>query len=46
MPLPDIAPLTARLTPADAGEVLTLQLAAWVREAHANATLEIPPLLT
>ena len=44
MPLPDIAPLTRRLTPADAGEVLTLQLAAWVREAHENATLAIPPL--
>ena len=44
MPLLDIAPLVARLSPADAGEVLTLQLAAWVKEAHANATLEIPPL--
>ena len=44
MPLPDIAPLVVRLGPPDAGEVLTLQLAAWVREAHENATLEIPPL--
>lgn len=44
MPLPDIAPLVVRLAPADAGEVLTLQLAAWVREAHENATLAIPPL--
>ncbi len=31
-------------TPADAGEILTLQLACWVAEAHANATLDIPPL--
>jgi tRNA (guanine37-N1)-methyltransferase len=31
-------------TPADAGEILTLQLACWVTEARANATLEIPPL--
>ena len=28
----------------DAGEVLTLQLAAWVREGRENGTLEIPPL--
>jgi ribosomal protein S18 acetylase RimI-like enzyme len=35
---------TALLGPADAGELLTLQLAAWVREARENATLEIPPL--
>jgi GNAT superfamily N-acetyltransferase len=33
-----------RLGDADAGELLTLQLAAWVREARANATLDIPPL--
>ena len=44
MPLADIAALTARLSPADAGEVLTLQLAAWVREALENVTLAIPPL--
>jgi tRNA (guanine37-N1)-methyltransferase len=31
-------------TPADAGEILTLQLACWVTEAQANATLDIPPL--
>jgi tRNA (guanine37-N1)-methyltransferase len=31
-------------TPADAGEILTLQLACWVTEARANATLDIPPL--
>jgi tRNA (guanine37-N1)-methyltransferase len=31
-------------TPADAGELLTLQLACWVAEAHANATLDVPPL--
>jgi tRNA (guanine37-N1)-methyltransferase len=31
-------------TPADAAEVLTLQLACWVAEALANATLDIPPL--
>ena len=29
---------------ADAGEILTLQLACWVQEAHANDTLAIPPL--
>lgn len=33
-----------RLTEADAGELLTLQLAAWVIEAHANETLAIPAL--
>ncbi len=31
-------------TPADAGELLVLQLACWVEEAHANASLDIPPL--
>jgi tRNA (guanine37-N1)-methyltransferase len=31
-------------TPSDAGELLTLQLACWVREAQANETLDIPPL--
>jgi tRNA (guanine37-N1)-methyltransferase len=31
-------------TPADAGEVLTLQLACWVSEARANRTLDIPAL--
>ena len=31
-------------TPSDAGEILTLQLACWVREAQANDTLDIPPL--
>jgi tRNA (guanine37-N1)-methyltransferase len=31
-------------TPADAGELLTLQLACWVQEAHANQTLDLPPL--
>lgn len=44
MPLPDISSSVVRLSPADAGEVLTLQLAAWVQEAHANDTLAIPPL--
>lgn len=39
-----VAAGTARLGPADAGEVLTLQLAAWVREAHDNHTLAIPAL--
>lgn len=34
----------ALLTAADAGELLTLQLAAWVREGRENATLDIPPL--
>jgi GNAT superfamily N-acetyltransferase len=33
-----------RLTHGDAGELLTLQLAAWVREALTNETLAIPPL--
>ena len=33
-----------RLGVTDAGEVLTLQLAAWVREAQENDTLDIPPL--
>jgi tRNA (guanine37-N1)-methyltransferase len=38
-------PLGLRLaTPADAGELLTLQLACWVSEAVANRTLDIPPL--
>lgn len=31
-------------TPADAGEIWTLQLACWVTEAKANPTVEIPPL--
>jgi tRNA (guanine37-N1)-methyltransferase len=31
-------------TPGDAAEILTLQLACWVTEAHANQTLDIPPL--
>jgi len=39
-----VAAGTARLGPTDAGEVLTLQLAAWVREAHDNHTLAIPAL--
>lgn len=39
-----VAEETARLGPTDAGEVLTLQLAAWVREAHDNHTLAIPAL--
>ena len=30
--------------PADAGELLTLQLACWVTEALANETLDLPPL--
>jgi ribosomal protein S18 acetylase RimI-like enzyme len=33
-----------RLAPEDAGELLTLQLAAWVREGRVNGTIEIPPL--
>jgi tRNA (guanine37-N1)-methyltransferase len=32
-------------TPADAGELLTLQLACWVDEAQTNGTLDIPALL-
>ncbi len=36
---------TARLGAADAGELLTLQLAAWVREGRAAGTISIPPLL-
>ena len=39
-----VAAGTALLGPSDAGELLTLQLAAWVREARENATIEIPPL--
>lgn len=35
----------AELSAADAGELLTLQLAAWVREGRENDTLSIPPLL-
>jgi tRNA (guanine37-N1)-methyltransferase len=31
-------------TTADAGEILTLQLACWVSEARTNGTLDIPPL--
>ena len=31
-------------TPADAAEILTLQLACWVVEAQVNETLDIPPL--
>jgi tRNA (guanine37-N1)-methyltransferase len=31
-------------TPADAGELLTLQLACWVPEARANDSLEVPAL--
>lgn len=33
-----------RLGNADAGELLTLQLAAWVTELHANPGVHIPPL--
>ncbi|WP_375488767.1 GNAT family N-acetyltransferase, partial [uncultured Jatrophihabitans sp.] len=33
-----------RLADDDAGELLTLQLAAWVREMHANPGVQIPPL--
>jgi tRNA (guanine37-N1)-methyltransferase len=32
------------LEDADAGELLTLQLAAWVRELHSNPDVRIPPL--
>ncbi|WP_436492377.1 GNAT family N-acetyltransferase [Actinokineospora sp. HUAS TT18] len=35
---------TTRLGPPDAGELLTLQLAAWVREGRTAGTIEIPPL--
>lgn len=34
-----------RLGPADAGEVLTLQRAAYVTEARAHGDLDLPPLL-
>ncbi len=34
-----------RLDVADAGELLTLQLAAWLREGRENGTIDIPPLL-
>ena len=39
---PEVEVRTA--TPADAGELLTLQLACWVREAQVDETLDIPPL--
>lgn len=39
-----VAAGTRRLGPPDAGEVLTLQLAAWVREGRDNRNIEIPPL--
>lgn len=50
---PDLLPATAAATdwvvgaatPADAGELLTLQLACWVPEALLNDDLTIPPLL-
>ncbi|MGN6131524.1 MAG: tRNA (guanosine(37)-N1)-methyltransferase TrmD [Nocardioidaceae bacterium] len=51
---PDLLPATAVLgpegltpvlaTPADAGELWTLQRACWLSEARANGTLDIPPL--
>jgi tRNA (guanine37-N1)-methyltransferase len=42
---PGLEGLEVRLaTFADAGEVLTLQLACWVQEAQANQTLDIPAL--
>jgi tRNA (guanine37-N1)-methyltransferase len=37
----EVVPATA----SDVGELVTLQRACWVSEAHANETLEIPPLL-
>lgn len=40
----DIDDRVIRLTGPDAGELLTLQLAAWVREAIENDTLTIPAL--
>jgi len=36
--------LPGRLRPADAGEVLTIQRAAYVTEAQAHADLQLPPL--
>jgi tRNA (guanine37-N1)-methyltransferase len=52
---PDLLPPSATTTAdglvpqvatlADAAELLTLQLACWVQEAHANDALDIPPLL-
>lgn len=41
--LDDGSPLV-RATPADAGELLTLQRACWLQEALANDTLDIPAL--
>jgi GNAT superfamily N-acetyltransferase len=40
----EIAAGVHRLGLGDAGELLTLQHAAWVREALSNDTLDIPPL--
>jgi hypothetical protein len=34
-----------RLSPADSGEILTLQRAAYVSEAQAHGDLELPPLV-
>lgn len=39
-----VAAGTRRLNADDAGELLTLQLAAWVSEGRANGTIDIPPL--
>ena len=41
----DVPVVTIRsAVPADAGEILTVQRAAWVTEARLNGTTELPPL--
>lgn len=40
-----VAAGTRRVRPDDAGELLTLQLAAWVREGREAQRIDIPPLL-
>ncbi len=40
----DVTGLVGLAQPADAGELLTLQMACWVQEQQANPGVEIPPL--
>jgi ribosomal protein S18 acetylase RimI-like enzyme len=45
MASPPSAAILVRLSPADSGEILTLQRAAYVSEAQAHGDLELPPLV-
>jgi len=45
MASPPSAAVLVRLSPADSGEILTLQRAAYVSEAQAHGDLELPPLV-